>query len=93
MIESVYEEREFNGTIYPFNNDNTIDCWTSFDLMDLASWADNNTINFTEDQKKNRKLIREVMESVGFEILSEEWWHFTLKDEPYKNTYFDFDIE
>ena len=93
LTESVYEERIFNGTIYPFNNDNTIDCGTSFDLMDPASWADNNTFDFTEEQKNNRKLIRDVMESVNFIILSEEWWHFTLKNEPYPKTYFDFEIE
>ena len=47
LIESNYEERIFNGKIYPYNNDNTIDCGTSFDLMDPASWADNNTYDFT----------------------------------------------
>ena len=93
LVESIYEERQFNGTIYPFNNDNTIDCGTSFDLMDPSSWADNNTIAFTEEQKKNRQFIREVMESVGFIILPEEWWHFTLSNEPYSDTYFDFEIE
>ena len=93
LVESIYEERQFNGTIYPFNNDNTIDCGTSFDLMDPASWADNNTIAFTEEQKKNRQFIREVMESVGFIIIPEEWWHFTLSNEPYSETYFDFEIE
>ena len=38
LKESVYEERKFRGKIKPFNNDNTIDCGTSFDLMDPASW-------------------------------------------------------
>ena len=93
LTESVYEERIFNGKIYPFNNDNTIDCGTSFDLMDPASWADNNTLNFTEEQKNNRKLIRDVMESVGFKIIPEEWWHFTLENQPYPDDFFDFEIE
>ena len=93
LAESIYEERIFNGTIYPFNNDNTIDCGTSFDLMDPASWSDNNNIDFTEAQKQNRKLIRDVMESVGFKVLKEEWWHFTLNNQPFPDTYFDFEIE
>ena len=93
LNESIYEERIFNDKIYPFNNDNTIDCGTSFDLMDPASWADNNYFNFTEEQKNNRKLIRDVMESVGFKVVPEEWWHFTLKNEPYPDKYFDFEIE
>ena len=28
----------------------------------------------------------------GFKPLNEEWWHYTLKDEPFPNTYFDFDV-
>ena len=93
LKDSVYEERIFNGKVYPFNNDNTIDCGTSFDLMDPASWSFNNTMNFTNEQKTNREFIRVVMESVGFKVLAEEWWHFTLKNEPFPDTYFDFDIE
>jgi D-alanyl-D-alanine dipeptidase len=93
LTESVYEERVFNGKVYPFNNDNTIDCGTSYDLMDPASWADNNYMNFTDQQISNRNFIRKVMENSGFQILPEEWWHFTLKNEPYPDTYFDFDIQ
>ena len=92
LKESIYEERTFNGKIYPFNNDNTIDCGTSFDLMDPASWSFNNKYDFTEEQKNNRKFIRDIMESEGFKVLDEEWWHFTLKNEPYPDQYFDFEI-
>ena len=93
LKESIYEERTFNGKIYPFNNDNTIDCGTSFDLMDTASWSFNNKYDFTEEQKNNRKFIRDIMESEGFKVLDEEWWHFTLKNEPYPDQYFDFEIQ
>ena len=93
LKESIYEERTFNGKIYPFNNDNTIDCGTSFDLMDPASWSFNNKYDFTEEQKNNRKFIRDIMESEGFKALDEEWWHFTLKNEPYPDQYFDFEIQ
>ena len=95
LTESIYEERIFDGKSYPFNNDNTVDCGTSFDLMDPASWADNNNnpINFTEKQKYFRKFIRTIMEGVGFKVLPEEWWHFSLKNETFPNTYFDFDIQ
>jgi D-alanyl-D-alanine dipeptidase len=93
LKESIYEERTFNGKIYPFNNDNTIDCGTSFDLMDPASWSFNNKYDFTEEQKNNRKFIRDIMESEGFKVLDEEWWHFTLKNEPYPDQYFDFEIQ
>jgi D-alanyl-D-alanine dipeptidase len=32
------------------------------------------------------------MEPAGFVNYEKEWWHFTLKNEPFPNTYFDFDI-
>ena len=32
------------------------------------------------------------MLSHGFKGINTEWWHFTLKDEPYPNTYFDFPV-
>lgn len=46
----------------------------------------------TEQQKANRQLLREVMLRHGFKPLDSEWWHFTLKNEPYPDTYFDFPI-
>ena len=93
LTNSVYSERIFDGKVYPFNDDNTIDCGTSYDLMDPASWADNNNIEFTESQINNRKFIRNIMESCGFKVLPEEWWHFSLENETFPDTYFDFDIQ
>ena len=61
--------------------------------MDPASWSFNNKYDFTEEQKNNRKFIRDIMESEGFKVLDEEWWHFTLKNEPYPVQYFDFEIQ
>ena len=61
--------------------------------MDPASWSFNNKYDFTEEQKNNRKFIRDIMESEGFKVLDEEWWHFTLKNEPYSDQYFDFEIQ
>ena len=90
---SNYKERKFNGKVYPFNDDNTIDCGTSYDLMDPASWSDNNPMDFTDEQKNNRKLIKTIMESSGFKVLPEEWWHFSLVDETFPGIYFDFDIQ
>ena len=90
---SNYKERKFNGKVYPFNNDNTIDCGTSYDLMDPASWSDNNPMKFTSKQLYNRNFIRSIMESSGFKVLPEEWWHFSLEKETFPKTYFDFDIQ
>ncbi|WKY45367.1 M15 family metallopeptidase [Eubacteriaceae bacterium ES2] len=48
--------------------------------------------NLTESQKKNRILLRQVMLDEGFLPFEYEWWHFTLKNEPYPEDYFDFEI-
>ncbi|TNE63044.1 MAG: peptidase M15 [Alphaproteobacteria bacterium] len=41
----------------------------------------------------NRQLLRAVMLKHGFKPYEAEWWHFTLADEPYPDTYFDFPVE
>ncbi|MEJ2385130.1 MAG: M15 family metallopeptidase [Xanthomonadales bacterium] len=47
----------------------------------------------TPQQRANRMLLQSLMVKHGFRPLAEEWWHFTLEDEPYPDTYFDFVIE
>ena len=46
----------------------------------------------TPAQHANRMLLRDAMLARGFKPLSTEWWHFTLVNEPYPDTYFDFPI-
>ncbi len=46
----------------------------------------------TPQQHANRMLLQDAMGRRGFKPLSSEWWHFTLRDEPYPRTYFDFPI-
>ncbi len=49
--------------------------------------------NITEQQFKNRMILRHVMIRHGFKPYDSEWWHFTLKDEPYPDTYFTFPVK
>jgi D-alanyl-D-alanine dipeptidase len=49
--------------------------------------------NITTSQKKNRLLLRTIMIENGFIPYENEWWHFTLQNEPYPNSYFNFLIE
>ena len=44
-------------------------------------------------QSENRKILHNAMVRHGFEGLDSEWWHFTLRNEPYPNTYFDFPVQ
>jgi D-alanyl-D-alanine dipeptidase len=46
----------------------------------------------TEEQRANRLHLKRVMESNGFSSYSKEWWHYTLIDEPFPDTYFDFPV-
>jgi len=38
-------------------------------------------------------LLKRRMEKHGWKSYPQEWWHFTLENEPYPDTYFDFPIE
>ena len=49
--------------------------------------------SITAEQFANRMLLRRVMLSHGFKALDSEWWHFTLKDEPFPDTYFTFPVK
>jgi D-alanyl-D-alanine dipeptidase len=48
--------------------------------------------SITEQQFKNRMILRKAMLAHGFKAMPTEWWHFTLKDEPFPNTYFTFPV-
>lgn len=77
-----------DGFEFWFLDDGTVDMGSSFDLFDKASHYENNLI--TDNHKKQREYLRAIMAQAGFEHYPEEWWHFTLKNEPYPETYFDF---
>lgn len=70
--------------------DGSLDMGTGFDCMDELSHP--MTGQVAPEAKKNRMLLRELMLKHGFKPLEEEWWHFTLKDEPFPDTYFDFPV-
>jgi zinc D-Ala-D-Ala dipeptidase len=78
-------------TIIDLASNTELDMGTPFDFMDPLSHPDNQEI--TQKQFQNRQLLSTVMQTFGFNPLKTEWWHFTLQDEPYKNTYFNFPVE
>ena len=67
-----------------------VDMGSPFDMFSEVSHPDYTGI--TQEQYENRMFLRNVMLRHGFEPLSCEWWHFTLKNEPYPNTYFEFPV-
>jgi D-alanyl-D-alanine dipeptidase len=60
------------------------------DLMDPVSH--HGAQGITPDETRNREHLCSVMVACGFSSYECEWWHYTLKDEPYPDTYFDFPI-
>ena len=50
-------------------------------------------VDITEEQFRNRMILREAMVRHGFATYDCEWWHFCLADEPYPDTYFNFPVK
>lgn len=71
--------------------DNSLDMGTNFDCLDTLSYFRSATIN--KDAQENRRYLRYIMGQGGFRPYSKEWWHFTLRQEPYPRTYFSFPVK
>ena len=68
-----------------------LDMGSSYDYFGEESWVLHK--NLSSQQKANRMLLQTIMNSHGFNSYPKEWWHFTLRWEPFPETYFDFEIE
>jgi D-alanyl-D-alanine dipeptidase len=78
-------------TLIKLDDKTELDMGTGFDFFGEPSHHDYK--NLTEEQMNNRKVLRNIMEKHGFKAIEEEWWHYTLKNEPFKDQYFDFDVK
>ena len=78
-------------TLVDLKTNKELDMGTPYDFFGPESWVVYNSI--TVLQKANRDLLQNVMKKQGFRNYPQEWWHFTLRDEPFLNQYFDFVIE
>lgn len=67
-----------------------LDMGSPYDFFGPESWVAHQAIS--DKQKANRQLLQKVMNQNGFRSYSKEWWHFTLRGEPFPATYFDFEI-
>ena len=77
-------------TLFDMKTEKEVDMGGTFDYFGELSHPDYTDI--TEEQYENRMILRDAMLGHGFKPLEEEWWHFTLEDEPYPNTYFTFPV-
>ena len=78
-------------TLFDMNTEKEVDMGGTFDYFGLLSHPDYKKI--TQEQYNNRMILRDAMLNNGFKPLEEEWWHFTLKDEPFPDTYFTFPVK
>ena len=67
-----------------------VDMGTPFDLFDAHSHTED--ADQSPDVQRNRRWLRALMERHGWRNLPEEWWHFTLRNEPYPDRYFDLPV-
>jgi zinc D-Ala-D-Ala dipeptidase len=68
--------------------DNSVNMGTSYDCFDPRS----HTFSSGGRVRRNRLLLRRAMERAGFAPYDNEWWHFTLRREPFPDRYFDFPV-
>jgi D-alanyl-D-alanine dipeptidase len=68
-----------------------LDMGTPFDFFSLKSWPGNPSVGQTA--YANRDTLADVMAEHGFRPYNREWWHFTLRHEPFPQTYFDFPVK
>jgi D-alanyl-D-alanine dipeptidase len=96
-VTAIQEKKRtlLDGFTITLLDDGSEDMGSSFDLFDVASHYENNVI--PEEFKARRTYLKNVMEKHGFKNYAEEWWHFTLKGEPYPSdkdsSYHNFPVE
>lgn len=73
------------------NTEKELDMGGTFDRFGEESHPDC-VGDLTDEQLANRNILRNAMLNNGFKHFDTEWWHFTLKDEPYPDTYFTFPV-
>lgn len=91
-VKNITSERRVlkDGSIITYLNDGTVDAGSSFDLFDRASHHDSEIID--KKYLEMRNLLRSAMRKHGFYEFDKEWWHYTLENEPFPTTFFNFPI-
>ena len=78
-------------TLIALGDRKPLDMGTAFDYFGPQSWP--SYPNLLPQQRANRLLLQTIMTKYGFKPYDQEWWHFTLENEPYPDTYFDFPVK
>lgn len=78
-------------TLFDMKTEREVDMGGTYDFFGEVSHP-KYTLGLTKQQLAHRRLLRETMMRHGFKPVSTEWWHFSLANEPYPDTEFDFDV-
>lgn len=78
-------------TLFDMNLEKEVDMGGPFDFFGEVSHPSYRK-GLTDEQVAMRMLLRETMVKYGFKPVSSEWWHFTLRNEPYPDQQFDFPV-
>ncbi|MBJ7879424.1 M15 family metallopeptidase [Gelidibacter salicanalis] len=78
-------------TITDGNTGEPLDMGGTYDFFGEQSWLSYKDL--TAAQQQNREILQTVMQDNNFRNYPKEWWHFTLRWEPFPDTYFDFPVE
>ncbi len=92
--ERIRQDKTGGNCLTPENfvhGDNSVNMGTTFDCFDPAAHTQSRLVS--KAAQKNRKRLKAAMENAGFKNLPQEWWHFTLRNEPFPERYFDFPVE
>ena len=77
-------------TLLDMQTGKELDMGSPFDMFSGISHPDYRGI--TDEQYENRMMLQAVMMRNGFLPIDCEWWHFTLENEPFPDTYFEFPV-
>jgi len=77
-------------TLVDLDSGEELDMGSPWDFFGPESWVAN--LELTAQQRANRMLLQTIMRKHGFKYYTKEWWHFTLREEPFPDTYFDFPV-
>ena len=78
-------------TLVEMRTGKELDMGSPFDFFGILSHHGTSLI--TEKQSNNRRVLKNAMEKAGFKPYDEEWWHYTLINEPFPETYFRFPVK
>lgn len=92
--EKYYPGQKLLPCFNPFPDrfhDNSLDMGTGFDCFSPISHT--NSSKVTKEQMQHRMLFKAVMDKHSFTNYPNEWWHYTLNNEPFPDTYFNFSVK